>query len=64
MSAGLTSARDMTMRQPTGGQGMDCRISYMCVHKGLRTGGHFRVFGPGRQVAMRCAACQQARGVK
>lgn len=61
--AGINNVKDVTMRQPSGGHGMDMSRTFILFplsHKGLTTGAQY-VRGLGY---VRCPACNQARGAK
>jgi hypothetical protein len=61
--AGINNVRDLTMRQSSGGQGMDMRQTFaLCPlsHKGMTTGAQY-VRGLGW---VRCPACNAKRGQK
>lgn len=58
--AGINSVKDVTMRQPTSGGGMDMSRTFaLCPlsHRGLTTGAQY-VRGLGW---VRCAACNKTR---
>ena len=62
MSAGLTSARDVSMRSHYPGAGLAITLSYRCGHTASQAGGKFKVMPrPLSRIPLLCGVCHAAK---